>query len=97
VKSIRDPECAELNHLVYACPLTGKNILEIGCGEGKLTRQYEGMPRKLIGIDPEISDLRIARQNKTTKNHQMFFIQAIGENLPFPSQTLDAVIFASSL
>jgi ubiquinone/menaquinone biosynthesis C-methylase UbiE len=94
---MRDPEGAELDHLVHSFPMAGKNILEIGCGEGKLTRQYEGMPRITVGIDPEISDLRIARQSKTTKNPQTDFIQAISENLPFPSQTFDTVIFASSL
>jgi len=72
MKSIRGPECVELNHLVHACPLAGNNILEIGCGDGKFTRQYEGMPRKIVGIDPEISDLRIAKYNNRNESPDAF-------------------------
>jgi ubiquinone/menaquinone biosynthesis C-methylase UbiE len=95
MKATRDPECAEINHLIKACELVGKEILEIGCGEGKFTRQYAGMPSRLIGIDPEIADLREAKVNKGPSNSA--FIQSIGEKLPFPSQVFDIVIFASSL
>ena len=95
MKALRDPEGAEFSHLVKACELAGKVILEIGCGDGKFTRQYAGIPRKIIGIDPEISDLHGAKENKGGSN--LFFTQSIGENLPFPSQVFDIVIFASSL
>ncbi len=95
MKATRDPECAEVSHLIKVCELTGKNVLEIGCGEGKFTRQYAGMPSRLIGIDPEIADLREAEVNKGTTNSA--FIQSIAEKLPFPSQVFDIVIFASSL
>ena len=95
MKALRDPEGAELSHLVKSCELTGKDILEIGCGDGKFTRQYAGMPGRLVGIDPEISDLYNAKENKGISNS--FFIQSIGERLPFPSQAFDIVIFASSL
>ena len=95
MKATRDPECAEVGHLKTTCDLAGKEILEIGCGEGKFTRQYAGMPSRIIGIDPEIADLREALVNKGTTNSA--FIQSIGEKLPFPSQVFDIVIFASSL
>ena len=54
MKAIRDPERAECSHLIKVCELTGKNVLEIGCGEGKFTRQYAMMPRRLLGIDPRV-------------------------------------------
>jgi ubiquinone/menaquinone biosynthesis C-methylase UbiE len=95
MKALRDPEGAELSHLVKACELEGKTILELGCGEGKFTRQYEGMLKRLVGIDPEIADLKVANGSKVTSNS--FFTQAIAERLPFPSQAFDIVIFASSL
>ena len=95
MKAVRDPEGAEFSHLVKACELAGKVILEIGCGDGKFTRQYAAIPRKIIGIDPEISDLYEAKGKKGSSNS--FFIQSMGENLPFPSQVFDIVIFASSL
>jgi ubiquinone/menaquinone biosynthesis C-methylase UbiE len=96
MKAMRDPEGAEFNHLIKACELTGKNVLEIGCGEGKFTWQYVSMPRRLIGIDPGFADLRTAKK-KNNDAKLPYFIQAVGEKLPFPSQVFDIVIFASSL
>jgi ubiquinone/menaquinone biosynthesis C-methylase UbiE len=97
MKALRDPEGAELNHLINACELSGKTVLEIGCGEGKLTRQYTGLPRILVGIDPKITDLRTAKNDISGVSLYSHVIQAIGEKLPFPSHSFDIVIFASSL
>lgn len=96
MKAIRDPERAEFSHLIKACELTRKNVLEIGCGEGKFTRQYVSMPGRLIGIDPGFADLCTAKKKNSDENLP-YFIQAMGEKLPFPSQVFDIVIFASSL
>ena len=95
MKATRDPEGAEVSHLIKACTLSGKVVLEIGCGDGKFTRQYAGMPSRLVGVDPGITDLSAARLNKGTSNS--YFIQSIGEKLPFHSQIFDIIIFASSL
>jgi ubiquinone/menaquinone biosynthesis C-methylase UbiE len=95
MKPLRDPEGNELSHLVTVCELADKDILEVGCGDGKFTRQYAKIPRRIVGIDPEISDLHEAMNNKRPPNS--FFIQSKGEQLPFPPQVIDIVIFASSL
>jgi ubiquinone/menaquinone biosynthesis C-methylase UbiE len=95
MRPVRDPEGAELAHLCNACQLVGMKILEVGCGDGKVTRQYAGMAKQVVGVDPEISDLRTARDNRTTSNVE--FLQTIGERMPFPAQVFDIVFFASSL
>jgi ubiquinone/menaquinone biosynthesis C-methylase UbiE len=95
MKALRDPEGAELSHINNTCDLSGKTVLEIGCGEGKLTYQYSGMAGRVIGIDPELSDLNVAKHQINSLDS--FFIQAIGERLPFPSKVFDIVIFSSSL
>ena len=97
MKPIRDPEGAELGHLVAACELDGKVVLEIGCGDGKFTRQYAGMPARLVGIDPELNDLRVAKKRKIRPKPHLFFSQAKGEKLPFPAGSFDIAILASSL
>lgn|GEM_PF-3230301 len=96
MKATRDPEGAELHHLVGVCDLAGKQVLEIGCGDGKFISQYAGLPNKLVGIDPEFGDLCAARKKISAENWP-YFIDAIGESLPFASQSFDLVIFASSL
>jgi ubiquinone/menaquinone biosynthesis C-methylase UbiE len=97
MKALRDPEGAELNHLIKACELTGKRVLEIGCGDGKFIRQYSSMPKRVVGLDPEFSDLCIAHKLKPASTDQPYYLQANGEKLPFPDNSFDIVIFASSL
>jgi len=97
MNAVRDPEAAEISHLKSACELAGKDILEIGCGEGKFIRQYQGIPKMLVGIDPENTDLKIARLNSAQSGHRTSFVQTIGEHLPFSSRSFDIAIFASSL
>jgi ubiquinone/menaquinone biosynthesis C-methylase UbiE len=60
MKAIAYPEGAELSHLVAACPLDGRSVLEVGCGPGTLTWQYAGLPRRVVALDPDASVLRQA-------------------------------------
>ncbi len=93
----RDPEGAELSHLVAACQPSAKAILEIGSGAGKLTWQYAALPRQVVGIDPVASELRLAQGTAPAAARHVSFIQAVGENLPFRPQAFDVALFASSL
>ena len=93
----RDPESAELTHLMAACQLSGKSVLEIGCGKGILTWQYAHNPRRVVGIDPKAAELLEASRFRPASRSETCFIQAMGEALPFRSQAFDIVIFASSL
>jgi ubiquinone/menaquinone biosynthesis C-methylase UbiE len=97
MRPVTDPEGVEVSHFISACQPSGKNVLEIGCGHGNLTFQYAGLPRKIIGIDPEKSELLLAKDNKLTSEMNTSFISAMGEALPFPGQFFDIVLFASSL
>ncbi len=97
MRAIPDPEGAEVSHLVAACQPTAKAILEIGCGAGKLTWQYAGLPRRTAGIDPAMSALRQAQLAAPASPAPVSFLQAMGEVLPFRSQAFDVALFASSL
>jgi ubiquinone/menaquinone biosynthesis C-methylase UbiE len=95
MKPIRDPERAELNHLIAACSLRNQTVLEIGCGDGTFTRQYARMTGKVLGIDPAMKDLAFGKKKKVVKKAS--FIQGEGEWLPFPSRRFNIVLLASSL
>ena len=97
MRPLRDPEGAELSHLLAACDLTGRRVLEVGCGDGKFTRQYADLPGQVVGIDPVISDLQIAIQEPALSSSRVGFLQTMGENLPFPRHSFDIAIFACSL
>ena len=97
MKPIRDPEGAEISHLIAACDLKDKTVLEIGCGDGYFTRQFSHLTGKTIGIDPMISDLNVAMQDEALVAPRVGLLQAEGERLPFESKSIDVALFACSL
>jgi ubiquinone/menaquinone biosynthesis C-methylase UbiE len=97
MKALRDPERVEFNHLITACHLPGKNILEIGCGKGTLTWQYAGLAWNVVGIDPAAADILQAKTDAPASPSNTSFVRAKGEALPFPPGSFDVVLFASSL
>ena len=97
MRYVHDPEGVEVSRLISACQPSGKSMLEIGCGHGSLTFQYAMLPGLVLGIDPDESELILARNSKPTSEMNISFIRAMGEGLPYPSQCFDIVLFASSL
>ncbi len=98
MKPIRDPEREALKHLVTACELSGKRVLEIGCGDGEFTRQFAQRPKKVIGIDPVFSEVSIAvEKTHHGKKTSSYFLAGKGEYLPFGLGTFDIVLFSLSL
>ncbi len=56
-----DPEDRELAAFFdFAGKLTGKRVLEIGCGDGRLTWQYAAQTAQVTGIDPNAEKINRA-------------------------------------
>jgi ubiquinone/menaquinone biosynthesis C-methylase UbiE len=94
---LRDPERNELNSLLWATPLAGKSLLEIGCGSGWLTRQLAGTPGQIFGIDPEIQDLRLAKTYQPRSLKNPWYTASAAEALPFPASSFEVAVFANTL
>ncbi len=77
-------ECIELN---------GKTLLEIGCGDGRLTAQLAGKADAITAIDPDESSIEAARRNINGVNFRV----GSGEELDFANQSFDIVLFSYSL
>jgi len=75
-----------------------KRVLEIGCGEGRLTWQYAKTTQLTVGIDVDADAVRVASIDRpyelTSKVH---FSRAESEHLPFSKETFDMAILAWSL
>ncbi len=64
-----DPENEEIKALIeIAGEMSGKSILEVGCGDGRLTRKYADQADRVIAIDP--NDEKIARANQSLPEDQ---------------------------
>jgi len=96
----KDSEGNEKKHLNRFAGFVAsrKRVLEIGCGEGRLTWQYAKSTYSTVGIDLDADALRVASYDRpydlTAKVH---FSRAESEHLPFSKETFDMAILAWSL
>jgi ubiquinone/menaquinone biosynthesis C-methylase UbiE len=95
---VRDPEGIELkNHQEFPVR-QGSNILDIGCGDGRLSWFYGQGKNKVIGSDVKLDELGKAQLARPkTAEGKVFFTAAEGQALPFPGETFDLAIFSWSL
>jgi ubiquinone/menaquinone biosynthesis C-methylase UbiE len=93
----KDPEQNETKHLLQFADIGRKRVLEIGCGEGRLTWRYAAKPAMTIGIDPDRDALRVATIDRPSDlKKRVHFSNTRAEWLPFPKETFDTAILAWS-
>jgi ubiquinone/menaquinone biosynthesis C-methylase UbiE len=93
----KDAERNESKYLHKFADLTGKRVLEIGCGEGRVTWQYAKATRSTIGIDLDRDSLRVAVFDRPSDlEYKVHFSLAESERLPFSGETYDLALFAWS-
>jgi ubiquinone/menaquinone biosynthesis C-methylase UbiE len=92
-----DPERLEPAALFELVDFNEAHVLEIGCGDGRLTRRYVSKARIAIGIETSYDQLRAALA--ACPGHlvtRLRLVQATALTLPFQDQTVDIVLFAWS-
>ena len=58
-----DPENNEIQAVLGLVDFTGKDVLEIGCGDGRLTGRYANAAAHVVAIDPFEEAIRRAKPN----------------------------------
>lgn len=74
---------------------SGKNLIDAGCGDGKIARFLAGQGAAVTGLDVKRSALDAARAEPAANNES--FIEAPAEAMPFDDQSQDVVLFHNSL
>jgi ubiquinone/menaquinone biosynthesis C-methylase UbiE len=93
----KDPEQNETRYLHKFADLTGRRVLEIGTGEGRLTWRYAGRAANIIAIDPDKDALRVAMIDRASDlEKKVHFPNAMAEHLPFSKETFDIALLAWS-
>jgi ubiquinone/menaquinone biosynthesis C-methylase UbiE len=93
----KDPEQNETKHLHQFADFTGKHVLEIGCGEGRLTWHYAAKPAVTIAIDTDKDALRVATIDRPSDlEDKVHFSNASAEWLPFAKETFDIALLSWS-
>lgn len=58
-----DPENNEIRALFDMVNLSGQNVLEIGCGDGRFTWQYADKAAHVTAIDPAAKQIALATEH----------------------------------
>src|SRR3989304_6380378 len=93
-----DPERLEVRMLVGRARWRGGRVLEIGGGDGRLTRRIAGTARAVVGVDPDGE--RIARAKRLIPARHRGRIQfegGSGEERRLSAPPFRLVLFSRSL
>jgi len=94
-----DPEGNEIWALRQSAPdWSNKRVLEIGCGDGRLTLRLAGLGANVRAIDPNPELIRIAQRKKLIRfRNQIRYRVGTAEQIKSESESFDIVVFAWAL
>ena len=73
-------------------PLSGKDVLDVGCGDGTLTAEFRHRGASLvIGCDPDPQMIAKATARTIAERGAMNYLLGRAEHLPFCDQSFDVV------
>lgn len=97
-RGLRDPEQAETRAIHELVDFTGADVLEVGCGDGRLTWRYAGDARSVLAIDPSEEAIAQARANTPDNlRHIVTFEPGDITSASLPAGEFDIVVLAWSL
>ena len=93
-----DPEDTETNTLHDYADFNGKRVLEIGCGDGRLTWRYADHAASVVAIDPKAEDIESALEDCPAElRAKIEFHAARLEDLAIPAEKFDLALLSWSL
>jgi ubiquinone/menaquinone biosynthesis C-methylase UbiE len=96
--SFKDPEGAEARALFEVADFAGKRVLEIGCGDGRMTWLYAEQAAEVLAFDVEEESIRAARAALPDQlADRVEFRVAEAESLNVPPQRFDIAFLSWSL
>jgi 16S rRNA A1518/A1519 N6-dimethyltransferase RsmA/KsgA/DIM1 with predicted DNA glycosylase/AP lyase activity len=92
---VEDPERREVDALLALWPAEPPDVVELGCGEGRLTLRYADRARAIFAIDPDEARIAAFRAAPPPAN---VTIRAVGvDRFDRPDESADVVLLAWSL
>ena|SRR5438876_5639380 len=96
--SVIDPEREEIRALESIAHWRGTQVLDIGCGDGRLSLRLARLGANVVGVDPDTADIRTARRQLPARyQHRVRYEVGSGTRLKYPAESFDVVLFSWSL
>jgi ubiquinone/menaquinone biosynthesis C-methylase UbiE len=96
--SVKDPTGTEARALAELADFKGKRVLEIGCGNGRMTFLYAEQAREVLGIDVDEESIREARAELPDRLADRVEFRVVdAEALDVPRQRFDIAFLSWSL
>ncbi|GFO70845.1 SAM-dependent methyltransferase [Geomonas limicola] len=92
---IQDPKNQFIAAILSHTEIHGKEILEIGCGKGRITGDLARHARRVVAIDPDAAALEQARQANAAANIE--YLPMSGSVPAFPAASFNLVFYTLSL
>lgn len=93
-----DPEGVETRALARLAPVDGLRVLELGCGDGRLTFRYAEAAASVLAVDPDAERIDAARtalpQNLASG---VTFAVAGAAEVDAPRRSFELALFSWSL
>jgi 2-polyprenyl-3-methyl-5-hydroxy-6-metoxy-1,4-benzoquinol methylase len=90
-----DPERNEIRALRDLGNWRGQRVLEVGCGDGRLSRRLAGLGAAVVAIDPDRELIAAARAGAPPRlAPRLHFEVGSAGRLEQPAQSFDRVVFA---
>ena|SRR5689334_14903078 len=90
-----DPEKNEIHALKEMTVWRGKRVLEIGCGNGRLTRRLANLGAQVDALDPNKSLIAAARKDLPARySDRVRYKVGSALDLKYSDQTFDIAVFS---
>lgn len=76
-------------------PLAGRQVLDVGCGDGAFARELARAGARVTGIECSEAQLELCRGAAPVAGER--YLPGVGEDLPFEDDSFDATVFRASL
>jgi len=96
--SVLDPEGAHFAALQRVADFAGANVLEVGCGDGRLTVPVAQHAASVFAFDPDEDAVEAAREALPAElAGRVSFAAAAATAIEIPRSAFDIVLFSWSL